>query len=199
MDRVSDEQIIARVLRGDTNSFKAIVDRYQQHIFGIGMRFLKNETDAYDFVQEVFIKTYRNLASYLGSAPFRFWLVKIAYNHAVSTVQARRVRAAHVSQVPNNDIDQAQQMVRVEPSPEKGYIKTEVKEVLLAAINRLPEQYQICLDFHFFLGLSYEEISSITEIPINTIKSNVFRAKMALRNTLRGTIAEDYHEMYDSY
>lgn len=195
MDRMSDEQIITRVLHGDTNSFKAIVDRYQQHVFGIGMRFLKNDNDAYDFVQEVFIKAYRNLASYLGSTPFRFWLIKIAYNHAINVAQAQRVRTTYVRPAANSEIYQNQGPVSVEPSAEKVCMKSELKGVLLAAISRLPEQYQLCLDFHFFLGLSYEEISSITGIPVNTIKSNVFRAKMELRDTLRGTIAENYHEM----
>jgi RNA polymerase sigma-70 factor (ECF subfamily) len=195
MDRLSDEQIIGRVLRGDTNAFKEIVVRYQQHIFGIGMRFLKNENDVYDLVQEVFIKAYSNLSSYLGNTPFRFWLVKIAYNHAINTAHARQTRESYVRQAPHSDIYQDQCSVSAEPSPEKTAIKIEAREVLLAAISRLPEQYQMCLDFHFFLGLSYEEISSITGIPINTIKSNVSRAKMALRDTLRGTVAEDYHEM----
>lgn len=195
MDRLSDEQIVAKVLHGDTNSFKALVNRYQKHIFGVGMRFLKNENDAYDFVQEVFIKAYRALTSYHGSAPFRFWLVKIAYNHGVNTIKTQRVRLSYINQGTESAIYQYKDIVSLEPSPETIYTKAEVRDVLLDAIKRLPEQYQICLDLHFFLGLSYEEISLITGIPINTIKSNVLRAKMELRDLLHGTIAEDYHEM----
>jgi len=61
-----DKQIIKQVLYGDTNSFKLLIDQYRRHIFSIGMRFFNNVEDACDFVQEVFIKAYTNLASYTG-------------------------------------------------------------------------------------------------------------------------------------
>ena len=79
--------------------------------------------------------------------------------------------------------------------PEKNHIYGEIKQILAEEINRLPERYRICIDFYFFLGLKYNEISEITGYPVNTIKSDVLRAKNILRQKLKGTIAEEYHEM----
>jgi RNA polymerase sigma-70 factor (ECF subfamily) len=68
-------------------------------------------------------------------------------------------------------------------------------EAISRALASLPEKYRICVDFFFFLGLSYGEIGDITGFPVNTIKSHVFRAKQMLRDALRGSAAEEYHEM----
>lgn len=183
-EKFSDEHIIRRVLNGDIDIFEHIVNRYKSFIFNIGIRFFKNADDANDFVQEVFIRIYNNLKSYKGSAPFRFWLGRVAYNLAVNTVKSKKVDTEFNEDYQSDEI-----------SPEQSHIKNEVKEMLLDAIQELPENHRICLDFYFFHGLSYSEINALTGFPVNTIKSYVFRAKQSLRDALRGSIAEEYHEM----
>jgi RNA polymerase sigma-70 factor (ECF subfamily) len=180
----TDEQIVKQVLVGGIESFKIIVERYQKKIFGIGMRFFKNRDDSYDFVQEVFIRAYENLKSYAGRAPFRFWLTKIAYNHGINRVGAKRTEPEVPEEISAGD-----------STPETGHLRDEVRELLMEAINQLPDRYRICVDLYFFMGLTYNEISEITGYPVNTIKSNVLRAKTMLRDELKGTIAEDYHEL----
>jgi RNA polymerase sigma-70 factor (ECF subfamily) len=180
----TDEQIVKQVLLGGIESFKIIVERYQKKIFGIGMRFFKNRDDSYDFVQEVFIRAYESLRSYAGRAPFRFWLTKIAYNHGINRVGSKRTEPEVPEETPAGDT-----------TPETGHVRGEIREVLVEAINGLPDRYRICVDLYFFMGLTYGEISEITGYPVNTIKSNVLRAKTMLRDELKGTIAEDYHEL----
>jgi RNA polymerase sigma-70 factor (ECF subfamily) len=180
----TDEQIVKQVLVGGIESFKTIVERYQKKIFGIGMRFFKNRDDSYDFVQEVFIRAYESLKSYAGRAPFRFWLTKIAYNHGINRVGAKRAEPEVPEEVPSEGT-----------TPETGHLRGEIREILMEAINQLPDRYRICVDLYFFMGLTYSEISEITGYPVNTIKSNVLRAKTMLRDELKGTIAEDYHEL----
>ena len=181
----SDDKIINKVKDGDIDSFRVIVKRYQEQVFSIGMRFFRNKDDSYDFVQDVFIKAFNNVESFRGVSEFRFWLYKIAYNHGINAVKAK---VADQTLVEQSLVDRKQ-------IPEKVHLTEEIKGALLSAIEELPENYRICLDFFFFFGLSYTEISNITGFPVNTIKSNVFRAKQLLRDALRGTIAEDYHEM----
>ena len=77
----------------------------------------------------------------------------------------------------------------------RSHIKDETISLLRNAMNKLPEQYRICVDLYFYMGMKYAEIEGITGYPVNTIKSNVLRAKQILRDRLRGSIAEDYHEM----
>ena len=87
---VSDEMIVQDILAGNSNSFIFIIERYQQRIFSMGMRFLKNKDDASDFAQEVFIKVFKNLSSYKKKAPFKYWMVKIAYNHGINCAQKKK-------------------------------------------------------------------------------------------------------------
>ena len=183
-DFSADEQIVKQVLLGRIDSFTLIIKRYQKKIFSIGIRFYKNKEDSYDFTQEVFIKAFEGLGSYGGRAPFRFWLTKIAYNHAINKLKAKHAEADIPEEICSRAI-----------TPEKTHIQREIRQMLRDAVGQLPEQYRICVDLFFFLGLTYSEISEITEYPVNTIKSNVLRAKKILRDELKGTIAEDYHEL----
>ncbi len=179
------EDIVKRVLKGETDSFGKIVDTYQNIIFSIGMRFFKNEQDSYDFAQEVFIKAYNNLTSYGGFGQFKYWLIKMAYNYAKDKIKTKR----------NQTIDLKIELADTENEPSQQHLSEEIRQLLLKEIHSLPEKYRICLDFYFFIGLTYKQIEDITNIPINTIKSHVLRAKNILRDRLRGTIAEDYNEM----
>jgi RNA polymerase sigma-70 factor (ECF subfamily) len=183
-DFKTDEQIVRHVLLGGVDGFKTIVERYQKKIFSIGMRFYYNEDDSYDFAQEVFIKAFENLRSYAGKAPFRFWLTKVAYNHAINTIASRRVESGIYEQIPSR-----------ETTPEEAHARDEIRRLLIRAIAELPGQYRICVDLFFFMGLTYNEIGAITGYPVNTIKSHVLRAKNILRRELKGTIAEDYDEL----
>ncbi len=183
-DFKTDEQIVRHVLLGGVDSFKTIVERYQKKIFSIGMRFYSNEDDSYDFTQEVFIKVFENLRSYAGKAPFRFWLTKVAYNHAINRFAAKRVESGIFEQIPSREI-----------TPELKHVRGEISRLLIRAVDQLPIQYRICVDLYFFMGLTYNEIGEITGYPVNTIKSHVLRAKNILRHVLKGTIAEDYDEL----
>ncbi len=182
----SPEKIVQRVLQGDIDSYRLIVEKFEKQIFSIGMRFFKNEDDSYDFTQEVFIKAYNNLMSYKGTAPFKYWLTKIAYNHGINKKKS--------GSKTDGDVDTTE-LLQAEEFPEVEHERNELKELLIQEINKLPDKYRLCIDLYFFMGLSYKQIEHITGIKENTIKSHVLRAKKILRNNLKGTIAEDYYEM----
>ncbi len=165
--------------------FKELIIRYQNLLYSIGMRFFRNAHESEDFVQDVILKAYENLKSYRGKGSFRAWLTRIAYNLGIDRTRSRTVE----EDISERDISVG------DPTPEESHMRSEISEILKKAIEALPEKYRICLDFFFYWGLSYIEISDITGIPVNTIKSNVLRAKQALRDCLRGTVAERYYEM----
>ncbi len=188
--RLPDEDIIPLILKGAKDQYGLIVKRYQGRIFGIGMRFFHNEEDASDFVQDVFVRAYENLGSFkgtgiFGQGKFSSWLLKIAYNYGINSLKRTK---RYVS------LADAEEPVSKEGPPEIQK-KGEIKKALKDALGTLPEKYAICLDLYFFYGVSYPDISEITGFPVNTIKSHVFRAKGLLRKTLKGTDAEDYHEL----
>jgi len=185
-DGLSDEQAVRKVQKGQSDYFSLIVERYSSRIFSIGMRFFYNSEDSADFTQEVFLKAFDKIESYREIAPFRFWLVKLAYNLAIN--MKKRNGEEHLQVEVNEPVYSGE-------SPDEVHVKNELKDLLLKEINRLPERYRICLDLYFFFGLKYSEISEITGYPVNTIKSDVFRAKNILRDKLKGTLAEECYEM----
>ncbi len=184
--RISDEYIVRQVQKGKSELYSLIVQRYQDKIFSIGMRFFYDRDDSADFTQEVFLKAFKSINSYREIANFKYWLVKLAYNHAINTKKSLQDRGVEFN------CEEIQSKYEL---PEKSHIYSEIKEILTGEINMLPERYRICIDFYFFLGLKYNEISEITGYPVNTIKSDVLRAKNILRQKLKGTIAEEYEEM----
>jgi len=180
-----DEDIVGKVIRGDADLFGELVDRYQRKIFNIGMMFFRNHDDASDFTQEVFLRAYNSLGSFRGKSRFVFWLTRVAYNHGINAVKGKRTAESLAeSALPWEGA-----------TPEETHLKEEVRRALRKAVGELPKNYRVCVDLYFFYGLCYAEISEITGFPLNTIKSHVFRAKQILRDSLQGTIAEEYHEM----
>ncbi|HNU91179.1 MAG TPA: sigma-70 family RNA polymerase sigma factor [Spirochaetota bacterium] len=184
-EALADERIVTLVLRGRTDLFRELVKRHQRRVHYMGMRFFRNDDDARDFAQEVFMKAYTALGSFRGESRFVTWLLRIGFNHA-----ANRRRASHDTAGVEEDYPESRY-----PGPEALSLRAETAEAVSRALASLPGKYRICVDFFFFMGLSYGEISDITGFPVNTIKSHVFRAKGMLRDALRGSAAEEYHEM----
>ena len=185
-DALTDEELVRKILSGDALPFRILVRRHQDILFSIGMRVLRNEEDALDSAQESFIRAYQSLATFKGRSLFKYWLYRIAYNCAISKVRGKGVTESVLVDEVVESRDKALSY---------GVESDEIKGILMQAVQKLPEQYRICVDFFFFGGMSYPEIHSVTGIPVNTIKSNVFRAKQLLRDELKGTIAEEYHEL----
>ncbi len=195
-----DRTIVLRVLTGDGEAFREIVDRYQRRVYGFGLRFFKNPTEAEDFVQEVFLKAFRKLSEYRGDARFYSWLMSIAFHQAVDI--KRVMRKAEVS-LPEDisgakedrQIDVERRNSNWSSNPESSLIRREAVAALNAAVRNLPPAAAACVDLFFYHRLTYEEISGISGIPVNTVKSHVFRSKTKLRKALNGSAAEAYHEM----
>ncbi len=173
----ADEDIIARVLDGDTEAFSGLVRRYQRRIVRLGYGFLKDADAAEDFAQDVFIKAYIGLAGFKGRSSFSTWLTRIAYNAGIN---AKRKAGRY------EPLDVEPEETRL-LSPEDQHIRSETALALQEAMKALPEKYAVCLDLYFKEGLRYEDIGAVTGFPVNTIKSHVFRAKRELRRALCAT------------
>lgn len=174
-DGLDDAALVRGIVAGETELFAQLVRRHQRAVRGLAIGFLKNAEDADDFVQEVFLKAYRNLAAFQGRSRFSTWLYRIAYNHAVNSVKrAKEYRSlAEDEEIPDYD------------DPERLALREASRKAVAEAVAALPERFRICVDLFFFYDLSYPEIETVTGIPVNTIKSHVFRAKKLLRESLR--------------
>ncbi|MDR1786608.1 MAG: sigma-70 family RNA polymerase sigma factor [Spirochaetaceae bacterium] len=168
-------QWISQAAQGDFSAFSQIVRLYKNRIAALGMGFFKNMADTEDFVQDVFIRIFTGLRSFRGESRFSTWITRIAYNTAINAMNRRKVYES----IANED------MIPDESGgPEEEQMRRVAKEALLEAMGDLPEQHSLCLDLFFFHDLSLKEISDTTGLPVNTVKSHIFRAKRALRDKL---------------
>jgi len=171
----SDEEAIGRVLDGDTEAFAVLVRRHRQRVRRLGMSFFRDEEEADDFTQDVFVKAYTALASFKGKSLFSTWLLRIAYNTAINSKKRRRET---VWLDPEAEIPGA-------PGVDVSHLREETAAAVREAMAELPERQAICIELYFFYDLKYSEISEVTGFPVNTIKSHVFRAKRILRERLK--------------
>jgi len=174
----NEQLIVDQIVAGQKDLFRLLVRRYQRPVHSMGMGFFRNAEDASDFTQEVFLKVYRNLSGFEGRSRFSTWLYRIAYNTAMNDINRRK---EYRSLAEENPAEEA----RDDETPERILIRGAARDAVLASLRELPQRYRICVDLFFFYGRSYQEIEAITGIPVNTVKSHVFRAKKQLREKLR--------------
>ena len=180
-----DTTIVRRVLAGEVEAFRLLVDRYQRQVFRLGLRFLGAREDAQDYVQEVFLKAFEGLRQYRRGGRFYSWLMSIAFNHGKDRNRKHSLpRANGEYDIPDPRSD-----------PEADTFRHLAQAELRAAVAALPVPAATCVDLYFFFELTCEEVALITGLPPNTVKSHVLRAKQRLRTLLAGTVAEAYFEM----
>jgi len=173
----NDQVIVSQIVSGQKDLFRLLVRQHEKAVYGMGLSFFRNPEDASDFAQEVFLKAYRSLSRFEGRSRFSTWLYKIAYNTALNEVNRRK----EYHSLAEEDTDK---LINHGETPEWQALRNAAKESIRRAVNELPERFRICVDLFFFYDRSYQEIETITGIPLNTVKSHVYRAKIILREKL---------------
>lgn len=171
-----NEQILVRsAISGNETAFAELIKLNHRRITALGMSFFKNQTDTEDFVQDVFIKAYTKLETFRGDSLFSTWLTRLAYTTALNSIKRRK-----------EYLPLADENILFDPdlTPEEKEVKRITIETIRESVKELPEKLGICLDLYFFYDMSYTEICDVTEMPMNTVKSNIFRAKKLLREKL---------------
>ena len=182
----TDQQLVARVQKGDTRAFDLLVLKYQHRIFGLVSRYIRDADEVQDVAQEAFIKAYRALPNFRGESAFYTWLYRIAINTAKNYLVARSRRP------PGTDVelDDAEYLenggsLRDIESPENLLFGAELKSVVDRAIGALPEDLRTAITLREFDGLSYEDIADIMDCPVGTVRSRIFRAREAIDTMVR--------------
>lgn len=181
-----DYEVCRAVIGGNTQAFAVLAAHYQKRIYMLGLSFFNNTDDCEDFVQDVMLKAYTALDTFRAEAPFATWLMRIAYNTALNSVQKRN---RYISLAEGVEIEYQGD------NPEEKHLNECIRLSVREAVNNLPDSYRICIDLYFFYDMSYTDIAAITELPLNTIKSHIFRAKKILRDYLKEdrTVFEHTH------
>ena len=189
--REIDQQLVERVQRGDKTAFDLLVRKYQYRLAKLVSRYVSDRTEVEDVTQEAFIKAYRALKGFRGESAFYTWLYRIAINTAKNYLVSMGRRP------PRSDIDaeEAEGLtngteLREINTPESSMLRDEIAETVRQTIETLPEDLRTAITLREFDGLSYDEIASIMDCPIGTVRSRIFRAREAIDNELKPLIGE---------
>lgn len=181
-----DQQLVKRVQNGDKRAFDLLVLKYQHRILGLVVRFVRDPHEAQDVTQEAFIKAYRALPKFRGDSAFYTWLYRIAINTAKNHLVSRGRRP------PNSDVDSSDAEfydgnhgLKDMASPERLMLRDEIDAAVHESIQQLPENLRYALTLREFEGLSYEDIATVMECPVGTVRSRIFRAREAVDKALR--------------
>ena len=180
-----DEDLVARVQRGDKSAFDFLVIKYQHKIIQLVNGYIKDPSEAQDVAQEVFLKAYRALGSFRGEAAFYTWLYRIAINTAKNYLlsRSRRSSSFEVDIQDAEAIENAPQLQGMD-TPERHLLNEEIVDTIKTTIENLPEEMRIAILLREFEGMSYEEIAVAMDCPVGTVRSRIFRAREAIDSKL---------------
>jgi RNA polymerase sigma-70 factor (ECF subfamily) len=180
-DSYTDKELVKRVQQGDKKSFDLLVLKYQNRIIKLVSRYVREPSDAMDIAQEAFLKAYRALPNFRGDSAFYTWLYRIAINTAKNHIvsMSRRPPEAHLENADGDAIALEELQPDID-NPEHLLLADEIKETILTAMNKLPEDLRVAITLREVEGLTYEEIAEAMDCPIGTVRSRIFRAREAV-------------------
>ncbi len=186
-DRDVDQQLVERAQGGDKQAFDLLVIKYQRKLGRLLSRFIRDPGEVEDVAQEAFIKAYRALPSFRGDSAFYTWLYRIGINTAKNYLVALGRRAPTTTEF---DADEAEsfedgEQLRDINTPESMLASKEIAATVQKAMEELPDDLRTAIELREIEGLSYEEIASIMNCPIGTVRSRIFRAREAISARLR--------------
>jgi len=187
-----DLAIVEKCRRNDIEAFGLVVDRYQNRVFGFVRRMIRDQDDASDLTQEVFIKAYQSIKRFDGRSSMRTWLFKIAHNLCID--YSRRLgRTPKFEALDSNPIDDAMEIELPDTrwQPETMAVDNELIEVIEQGIADMSEKLRPVLLLHDREDMAYEEISSMLDIPMGTVKSRLFLARAFLHERIKAYLNEE--------
>jgi RNA polymerase sigma-70 factor (ECF subfamily) len=186
-DREVDQQLVERAQRGDKQAFGLLVSKYQRKLARLLSRLIRDPAEVEDVAQEAFIKAYRALPSFRGESAFYTWLYRIGINTAKNYLVSQGRRAPTTTEFDSEEaetFDDGDQLRDIN-TPERMLQSKQIGETVNSAMEALPEELRTAIVLREIEGLSYEEIASIMECPIGTVRSRIFRAREAIADKLR--------------
>lgn len=188
-DRVSqalDQDLVARVQRGDSVAFDLLVRKYQNRVAAVIARYIRDWAEVQDVAQDTFIRAYRAIGSFRGDAQFSTWLHRIAVNTAKNHLAASNRRPpADGIELEDAELFESGLRLRDTDTPERELMRQQLEQTVLAAVEALPSDLREAITLREVEGLSYEEIAERMACPVGTVRSRIFRARETIDARMR--------------
>ncbi|MCK0527104.1 MULTISPECIES: sigma-70 family RNA polymerase sigma factor [unclassified Anaerobiospirillum] len=182
----SDHAIVEMVQQGNKEAYNILVLRYQHKVCEVAFRYVHNHVDANDVAQEAFIRAYRALGNFRGESSFYTWLYRIVCNTAKSYLEQNQKHRMTLD-VDDPDFDNQQVsrgLLTNAESPDSLIESDELHDLIIQAMNELPEELKRAILLREVEELSYEEIASLMDTPKGTVRSRIFRARQYIEEKM---------------
>jgi RNA polymerase sigma-70 factor (ECF subfamily) len=186
-DREIDQQLVERAQRGDKKAFELLVVKYQRKLGRLLSRFIRDAAEVEDVTQEAFIKAYRALPSFRGESAFYTWLYRIGINTAKNYLVAMGRRAPTSTEYDSEEAESFEDgdQLRDVNTPEAELMTKQIANTVNETMLELPEELRMAITLREIEGLSYDDIATIMNCPIGTVRSRIFRARETIAERLR--------------
>lgn len=183
-----DDEIVKKIIQGDHESFKVLIQKYQELVTNTCFKILRNEEDAKDVCQEVFFEAFRSILSLRQTNDISYWLYRVALNKSLNYKSKTKYRLKTVCV----DCEEPELVAEELPSPQMKIEIKEAKQILYQAIQQLPKRQHDVFILHKIEGLSNKEIAKVLDISLSGIESLMHRAKDNLRKLLENYYRTNY-------
>jgi RNA polymerase sigma factor (sigma-70 family) len=182
----SEEQIIKGCIDGKRKAYSQLFKIYAPVMLGVCMRYCKNRIDAEDVMQDGFIKVFSSIGKFRGDGSFEGWIKRIMINSAIDNYQANLKHAFH------EDVDEMDVLKELGDNPDTDHDLPDEMNIphqkLMQMIQELPDGYRLVFNLYAIENLNHKEISSLLSISENTSKSQLLKARKALRKKIEALL-----------
>jgi RNA polymerase sigma-70 factor (ECF subfamily) len=191
---MSDEEVITRVRAGDTGLFEIIVRRCNQRLYRVARAILADDDEAQDVVQAAYLQAYTHLTQFSGRSSFRTWLIRIVINEARQRARVRRLELLSNTPEPEG---LAAQVFKAAPAAEHEIALRELRQVLEWAVARLSESFRTVFILREVEQLSVAETAELLDIPEQTVRTRLHRARALLRRRLSARLGAFMPDIFE--
>ncbi len=186
-----DCMLVERARDGDQKAYAELMGKYRDAIYYMLLKMVNNATDAEDLTIEAFGKAFRNIGQYTPSFAFSTWLFKIATNNCIDFIRKKRGSTISLDQsIDQNETIIPSDSIRADTmDPEMNMINQQKVKMLRDVVAKMKPRYRLLVELRYFNEYSYEEISKELNLPVGTVKAQLFRARELLNNII-GNIGE---------
>lgn len=182
---------------GTQKAYTELMNRYQNSIYHMMLKMANSPEDAHDLTQEAFEKAFSKLSSYEPRYAFSTWLFKIASNNAIDYIRKKRLHLLSIDEPIEGEAGDSysNNLKSGALDPEERFIQKQRRGLMRAVLKKLDTKYRLMIELRFFEELSYDEIAKELDLPLGTVKAQLFRAKELLYNILQNPNTEAYIDL----
>jgi RNA polymerase sigma-70 factor, ECF subfamily len=180
---LSDEEVVSRVLAGDTGMFEIVMRRHNQRLYRVARAILRNDGEAEDVMQDAYVRAYEHLNQFAGRAKFSTWLTRIAVHEALAR-QHRENRYRELEPMPGREGDPMDRFASLAPDPEQQASNSEIRWLLEQAVEKLPDAYRDIFMLRDVEEMSTADAADVLAISEENVKVRLHRARALLRKSL---------------